>query len=101
MANPTIHVPVNSVITLQFANQDTDVPHGIEVTSAPPPYNRVAMMDGPVIQGAFIAPLPAARNGSDPAAQTVFQISQPGRYYYLCQYPGHAADGMYGELIVD
>jgi hypothetical protein len=89
------------VITLQFANQDKDGPHGIEVTLAPPPYNRMAMMDGPAIHGAFVSSLPAARNDTDPVAQTVFQIRQPGRYYYLCQYPGHAADGMYGKLIAD
>ncbi|GGL57388.1 multicopper oxidase domain-containing protein [Sporolactobacillus putidus] len=101
MANPTIHIPVNTTITLQFDNQDEDVPHGFEVTTAAPPYDRMAMMDGAAVTNAIIPPLPKAHNQQYPVRQTTFQINQPGQYYYICQYPGHAAKGMYGKMIVE
>jgi len=25
----------------------------------------------------------------------------PGTYYYVCQVPGHAQDGMYGKIVID
>lgn len=27
--------------------------------------------------------------------------SQSGTYYYICQVPGHATNGMYGEFIIE
>jgi len=27
-------------------------------------------------------------------------LSQPGTYWYICTYPGHAEEGMYGKIIV-
>lgn len=101
LANPTIHVPAGASVSLQFMNQDPDVAHGILVTGTPPPYPQMAMMSGNIISNSVIAPLPKASIGSYPLTQTDFKLTAPGTYYYLCQYPGHASNGMYGKLIVD
>ncbi|MDD9150260.1 MULTISPECIES: plastocyanin/azurin family copper-binding protein [unclassified Sporolactobacillus] len=101
MANPTIYIPENAFVTLQFDNQDKDVPHGFEVTTAVPPYDQMAMMDGAAVGNSIIPPLPEAHNQQYPVGQTAFRFNRPGQYYYICQYPGHAAKGMYGKMIVE
>ncbi len=56
--NPTIVVAAKSEITLVFADGDPGQHHGFELTTAAPPYARMAMRTGTVASpGAFIRPV--------------------------------------------
>lgn len=101
LVNPTIHVPKDANVFLELVNKDEDVAHGIEVTNAQPPYGQMPMMDGGVLTHAVISPLPNALNNQYPTGQINFQANRSGLYYYICQYPGHAAKGMYGKIIFE
>lgn len=100
LINPTLKIPQGARVTMELINEDTGTPHGVELTAAPPPYNYMAMMQGGVYQGSFIPPIPKAATNQYPSAQVSFTASDNGEYYYICQYPGHAAKGMYGKIII-
>lgn len=100
LINPTVYVPKGSRITLEFINEDEGMPHGIEITNAGPPYPYMLMMQVGLYPGTFINPVPAANENGYPSASTTFTANSAGQYYYLCQYPGHAQNGMYGEIII-
>ncbi|KLU60783.1 rusticyanin precursor [Peptococcaceae bacterium CEB3] len=100
LVNPTLNIPRGAKVTMEFINEDTGMPHGVEITAAAPPYAYMAMMQGGIYSGAFIHPLPPATAGKYPAVTTSFTASQAGSFYYICQYPGHAQKGMYGKVIV-
>lgn len=100
LVNPTLRIPKGATVTVEFANSDEGMPHAFEVTNAVPPYNYMSMMDGAIYPGSLIGVMPP-RNGQYPVAQTIFKADQPGTFYYICQYPGHAAKGMYGKLIIE
>lgn len=100
LVNPTIKVKKGSRVTLNFINEDEGMPHGIEVIASPPPYAYMTMMQGPVYPGAYVPVIPQAINGQYPNASATFVASQSGTFYYICQVPGHAAKGMYGEVII-
>lgn len=98
---PTVSVPDASTITVEFADGDPGHPHGFELTTAAPPYPRMAMMAGRIAApGAFIMPLPAPQRNLWYAASTTFRAPAPGTYYFICPVPGHAQQGMWGRLIV-
>lgn len=104
LVNPTIRVPRGAVIDLQLVNMDygRDMAHGVVITRVPPPY---ATMSVPMMGTVGVAPL-APRTSEDlgsaryAVAGATFRATTPGTYYYLCQVPGHARDGMYGTLVV-
>ncbi|QAT41318.1 MULTISPECIES: sulfocyanin-like copper-binding protein [unclassified Clostridium] len=100
LINPTIYIPRDSTVTLELINEDEDVSHALEITSAAPPYGYMSMMQGEVYPGSFINPIPSAANGKLYSASVSFTASHDGSFYYICQYPGHAAQGMYGKIIV-
>ena len=107
LVDPTIHLPRDAVVTIRLINMDygADMPHGLVVTNTPPPYPYMTM---PMMGGATggIPPL-AARSTVDvhaaqyQAGSARFHTVTAGTYYYLCQVPGHAQKGMYGQIIVD
>ncbi len=108
LVNPTIELPHGANVTLKLVNMDygTDMPHGLVITRTPPPYPTMAMpmMGGGMRNG--IPPLSARSDenlqGASYAAGTMqFRATTPGTYYYVCQVPGHAQDGMYGKIIVE
>lgn len=100
LTNPTLQIPKGAKVTLELINEDTDMPHGIEVTNAQPPYGYMSMMQGGIYPGSFIPPIPEAGSNSYPVASSTFIANQTGTYYYFCEYPGHAAEGMYGQIVV-
>ncbi|MDF2883090.1 MAG: hypothetical protein K0R54_3647 [Clostridiaceae bacterium] len=100
LVNPTVYIQKNSTVTLELINEDEDVPHAFEITSAAPPYANMSMMQGRVYPGSFINPIPYSASGKFYAASTSFTANYHGEFYYICQYPGHAAQGMYGKIIV-
>ncbi len=100
LVNPTLHVPQGSRVTLELINEDMDMPHGVEVSAAEPPYGTMPMMQGAIYPGSFIPPIAEADQNSFPAATTTFAANRAGTFYYLCEYPGHAAKGMYGKIVI-
>ena len=100
LVNPTLHVSRGANVTFELVNEDTDMAHGIEVSTAGPPYGYMSMMQGGIYPGSVIAPLPEADGSNVSMATNSFTASQSGTFYYLCQYPGHAAEGMYGKIII-
>ena len=98
---PTVSVPARSTITVDFADGDPGQVHGFELTTASPPYSRMAMMDGQVAaSGAFVMPVPAPQGKLWYATTTSFSAPPPGTYYIICPVPGHAQQGMWLRFIV-
>ena len=100
LTNPTLNLAKGAKVTLQLINEDTDMPHGIEITSVTPPYAFMSMMQGGIYQGSFIHPIPEAGQSSYPTDTVTFTANQGGTYYYICPYPGHAQKGMYGKIVI-
>ena len=99
--NAVVSVPAGATITVQFADGDPGRPHGLELTTAAPPYPRMAMMDGRIAaSGGFIMPVPAPAGALWYAASTTFRAPAPGTYYIICPVPGHAQKGMWARFIV-
>ena len=99
--NPTIIVPEKSQITLVFADGDPGQNHGWELTTAAPPYPRMAMMTGAVASpGAFIMTVAPPSGSTWHGATITFAAPDPGTYYYICPVSGHAQQGMWGRFIV-
>ena len=101
LINPTLRIPQGANITMEIINKDEGMSHGVEITTATPPYTYMSMMQGGgIYPGASIQPIPKAASNQYPASQVSFAVSNVGEFYYLCQYPGHAANGMYGKIII-
>lgn len=80
--------------TMEIINEDTGMPYGVELTTALPPYYYMVMMQGGNYPGSFIPPIPEAAANQYPSVQVSFTASLDGEFYYICQYPSHAAKGM-------
>lgn len=100
LINPTLKIPQGAKVTMELINEDTGMPHGVELTTSPPPYYYMTMMQGGVYPGSFITPILEAAANQYPSTQVSFTASDSGDFYYICQYPGHAAKGMYGKIII-
>lgn len=101
LVNPTVYIPKGATVTLEFINADEGMPHAFEITTVEPPYYYMAMMGGGVYPGSFISTLPDAQNDAYPSVEITFEANIAGTFYYICQYPGHAQEGMYGKLIIE
>lgn len=101
LVNPTVVVPAGAVVHVLFLNADPDMMHNFVVTAAKPPFADVPMMQGaPAFAGAAMPFLSAFSGVAAQSLSTSFVASAEGAYTYLCTVPGHAADGMYGQFIV-
>lgn len=99
--NPIVSVRAGSSITVDFADGDPGHPHGFELTTAAPPFGRMAMMAGNIASlGAFIMPVPPPQGNQWYAVNVTFLAPQPGTYYIICPVPGHAQQGMWTKFIV-
>lgn len=98
---PTVSVPAGATVTVEFADGDPGHRHGFELTTASPPYNRMAMGEGNIAApGAFIMPVPPPNGDQWHAATVTFQAPAPGTYHIICPVPGHAQQGMWATFIV-
>lgn len=98
---PTVSIPAGATITVEFADGDPGHAHGLELTTAAPPYPRMAMMDGYIAaSGAFIMPVPPPQGDLWYSATTRFAAPAPGTYYIICPVPGHAKQGMWARFVV-
>jgi rusticyanin len=98
---PTVSVPAGATVTVDFADGDPGHPHGFELTTAAPPYNRMAMMEGNIaVTGGFIMPVPPPKGNLWYAATISFKAPSPGTYHIICPVPGHAQQGMWATFVV-
>ncbi len=116
LINPTLVIPKSTVIHLTVINLDNDMNHNLVVSSVDPPYPYMAMMSA--MNGMMMSSNSQAgvNTGSSPVMMTPFlpptnkglaheysyslPLNQLGNMWYLCAYPGHAQDGMYGRIVV-
>jgi rusticyanin len=114
LVNPTFRVKQGVVVNFLFINMDNET-HMAGVTSLPPPYPEMPMMNSMMgngmMQGGYgsvswlsVGAMVLGVQGqtsrvySDSMLPTTF--NQPGTFWYICLYPRHAQMGMYGEIDV-
>lgn len=101
MTNPTIVVPAGARVSLQLINADTDMAHGLVITSSHTPAASMPMMStSPAWPGAALWFLGESTSTGMHTATLTFIATTPGTYRYLCPVPNHAQEGMIGSLIV-
>lgn len=101
LVNPTVVIPKGAQVTVHFFDADIGTPHGWELTTTPPPYPSMVMMDVQVaFPGAFAMPAPGATAQQWFGRTLQFTAADAATYYYLCPVPGHAKQGMFGKLVV-
>lgn len=101
LVNPTVVLPTGAHVTVHLFNADDGTIHGWELTTTPPPYSFMAMMDAPVaFSGAVAMPVPGATAQRWVGRTVQFTASRAGAYYYICPVPSHAQKGMRGTLVV-
>ncbi|SRR5579875_184872 len=103
MIDPTITVNRGTTLNVTSVNLDEDMAHNFAIMTSPPPYPYMAMQG--MMYGGMVATMPVLPN-DDPGKGMAYEysyavtLSNPGTYWYVCTYPGHAQDGMYGKIIV-
>ena len=100
LVNPTIVVPQGATVTVQLINADPDMSHNWAVVDAQAPFPYMTMMTRAAFAGASSPPLGDPTSAGLPSVTFSFTASTAGTYTYLCQVPGHAAQGMYGTFEV-
>ena len=108
LINPTLVIPAGATVHVTFVNLDDDMYHNFVITAVPPPYPYnvmpyVGMYGGMGPQMMlYMRWLPPAdyKAGYAYGYEYTFTVAEPGTYWYLCTYPGHAEMGMYGKIIV-
>lgn len=101
LINPHIQVEAGVVVQFTVVNIDDDSYHNFVISSGGPPYPY--MMGGGMMSGDYYTMmhyLPPAGSGSYTYTNFTVSFSQAGNFWYLCTYPGHAEQGMYGEITV-
>lgn len=98
LVNPTLVVPRDATVRVEFINADSDEAHGWEVTGDGPPFEFGL---GPAaLAGALARPLGDPTSAGYGAESITFRAGRAGRYQYACPMPGHAQMGMHGGFIV-
>ena len=103
MVNPTVRIHTGAQVTVHFfdADADKDTWHGWLPTTARPAYPRQVAQRVPLAFPDAVARPVHGETAHRWFGRTVrFIAARAGTYYYLCQVPGHAQMGMYGELVV-
>jgi rusticyanin len=98
LLNPTIHLSKGSQLTVTLANADPDVYHNLALTTRGPPYYSMPMMNH--MSGHRTSMLSPSEIGYYWVQDMRITLNSPGQFWYLCEYPDHAAVGMYGSLVI-
>lgn len=102
LINPTVIIPKGAIIHVEFINLDSEEYHNVIMTAAGPPYQYMPMsaMNGIV---SMMPMIPHADYSGGYAYEYNYTTAfgNPGTYWYICTYPGHAQMGMYGKIIVE
>lgn len=99
--NPVIVVQQGVDIHFTVVNIDDDAQHNFVLSSQGPPY--ASMGPGMMFSGGYMtrmAYLPPVSSGFYSYVNFTYTFSQTGTFWYLCTYPGHAQNGMYGKISV-
>jgi rusticyanin len=104
MFNPNIVVKEGVTVHFTVVNIDTDSEHNFVLSSQGPPYSYMSGM-GAMNSGGYgfmtsMSFLPPTSSGHFYYYNVSYSFSQYGTYWYLCTYPGHAENGMYGKIVV-
>ena len=102
--NPEIIIREGSNVHFTAINVDTDSYHNFVIGNSGPPFgymggNGMMGNGGNDLMGTMQY-LPPTSNGHYAYANLTYSFSSPGTYWYLCTYPGHAENGMYGKIVV-
>lgn len=98
LLNPTIHVSKGSQLTVTLANADPDMYHNLDLTTRDPPYSSMPMMSH--MNGPMTSMLSPSEIGYYWIQDMRIAANSSGQFWYLCDYPDHAAVGMYGSLVI-
>ncbi len=105
MYNPTIVIKEGVTVHFTVVNIDTDSEHNFVLSNQGPPYSYMSGM-GSMGSGGYssmrsMSFLPPTNSGYFYYYNMSYSFSQSGTYWYLCTYPGHAENGMYGGIVVE
>jgi len=98
LLNPTIHLSKGSQLTVTLANADPGMYHNLALTTRDPPYSSMPMMSH--MSGPRTSMLTASESGYYWVQDMNIAMNSPGQFWYLCEYPNHAEEGMYGSLVI-
>ena len=98
LLNPTIYLSKGSQLTVTLANADPDMYHNLALTMRDPPYSSMPMMSH--MGGPRTSMLSPSENGSYWVQDMRIAANSSGQFWYLCEYRGHAEEGMYGSLVI-
>lgn len=105
LVNPTIVLKSGISVMFVIVNMD-NMEHNFAITTIKPPYSYMIM--GPEMMnngGNFLLIThylsPYTGGNQYPYEEVYFSANVPGDFWYLCTYPGHAEEGMYGQIIVN
>ena len=102
LINPTVIIPKGAIVHVEFINLDSSEYHNVIMTATGPPYQYMPMsaMNGIV---SMMPVIPHADYSSGYAHEYNYTTAfgNPGAYWYICMYPGHAQMGMYGKIVVE
>ena len=101
MINPTLVVKPGTQLHITLVNLDEDMAHNFVITTSGPPYSTMPMTSN----GMFLNRMPVLPNEDKQQGYAYeyadsITLDQLGTYWYVCTYPGHAEEGMYGKIIV-
>jgi len=99
LTDPTIVVPQDAQVTVQFINGDNDEAHAWMIVGEQPPFS-FNQGKTPAISGAFSGLIGDPTANGQGASTFTFQAGPAGTYQYICPVPGHAQMGMHGAFIV-
>lgn len=98
LLNPTIHLSIGAQVTVTFANADPGMYHNLALTTRDPPYSSMPMMSH--MNGPRTGMLSPSEIGFYWVQDMRIAVNSPGQFWYLCEYPDHAEEGMYGNLVI-
>jgi len=98
LLNPTIHLSIGAQLTVTLANADPGMYHNFALTTRDPPYSSMPMMNH--MSGPRTSMLSPSEIGFYWVQDMRIAANSPGQFGYLCEYPDHAEEGMYGSLII-
>jgi plastocyanin len=97
--DPTISLPRGAQVTVELINGDNDMAHMWVLAAGTA--DSDASVDPRGSAGIAAAPPLGDPTATGQPTETVtFAAPAPGSYHYYCAFPGHAAAGMRGSLIV-
>ena len=99
LINPTLVIPKGSSIQFRIINPDDGMNHDLSISSVRPPYPYIAMMSSMQSTG-MMSFLPPTDEGLAHEYSYTLTLDQSGNLYYLCTYPSHVQEGMYGRIIM-